>query len=501
VAQVVDETANDTVKLRTAHSSKGLEFPVVVLPDLLAGPGGGVQRRSSITYRDEETGERRYALRPRPADNPVDYDGGPGSKWIRGSDYASTLWVSSKRDSVGQFKYKHPYNPGVKDEFAEFWRLLYVAFTRAGDHLLLPLGDDLPSNYHHKWSTWAHPIIESFQEDGSWRVPEDGQPVEFGISAGTLHEEDRGRTTIPLDIGLLDKADPREPAPHGISDPTPESANIVDAESSTVPFAPRQLTPSTLFDLTVCPKRYQYRALEEVSEVRGQSPPNSNAPEGYSASYWGTLVHRALEALHEDVQTSKTESADGALAEFLDSHSDIAEDLSASVENYRSSELWESVRSASNVLPEYELSAIHPVEPQVRISGVVDLLFEDDQGWNIVDFKTGRPPQSGTYLAQQYRSQLATYIWLIKEEYDIEVNQSILFYTQSVEIHKYGISPEEFSSELKELPNQLSIETEFGLPAYPDPDPKNTSLDDLKNRLETRCGSCPFKSICPAWNN
>lgn len=499
LAQVVDEKANETVKLRTAHSSKGLEFPVVVLPDLLATPGGQVESRSSITYRDEATGERRYALRPRPAGDPVDYSDGPGGKWIRGSYYASTLWVSSNRDSVGRFQYDHPYNPGVKDEFAEFWRLLYVAFTRAGDHLLLPLGDEL--HFSHRWSTWAHPLIETFQDGGSWTIPRDGRPVEFGLSEDVLHEDDTGETTIPLDIGLLNKADPREPGPHGMPEPDSEAVDAVNVEQDTAPFAPRQLTPSTLFDLTVCPKRYQYRALEEVSEARGESPPNTNAPQGYSPSYWGTLVHGAFEALHKDFRTDQLGSEDGVLAEFLETYSDIADELSGALENYRSSELWDEVRTGSSVLPEYELSAIHPMEPQVRISGVADLLVESDRGWQIVDFKTGSPPDPGTYFAQQYETQLATYTWLLYEEYDIEAEQAVLFYTQSGNIHSYSISPDEFSSELRSLSDQLTIETKLGLPAYPDPDPDSVSVDDLDSMLETRCGSCPFTSTCPAWEN
>jgi ATP-dependent helicase/nuclease subunit A len=499
VAQVVDEMANETVKLRTAHSSKGLEFPVVVLPDLLATPGGQVESRSSIPYRDEETNERRYALRPRPAGDPVDYSDGPGSKWIRGADYASTLWVSSNRDSVGRFRYDHPYNPGVKDEFAEFWRLLYVAFTRAGDHLLLPLGDQL--HHSHQWSTWAHPLIQTFQDGGNWTVPEDGQPVEFGLNKDVLHEDDSEETTIPLDIGLLNKADPRDPNAHGMPETAPQAMDTVDVEQTTVSFAPRQLTPSTLFDLTACPKRYQYRALEEVSEARGESPPNTNAPEGYSPSYWGTLVHQAFEALHEDLQTGKLGSDDGVLTEFLESHTDIAEDLSRAIENYKSSKLWDTVRTGSSILPEYELSAIHSMEPEVRISGVVDLLVESEHSWKIVDFKTGHPPEPGTYLAQQYKTQLATYTWLLYEEYDIEAEQAILFYTQSGKTSYHSIAPEEFSSELRSLPDQLSVETELGLPAYPDPDPDNISVDDLNNMLESRCGSCPFTSICPAWEN
>lgn len=523
VAQVADSSADDTVKLRTAHSSKGLEFNVVVLPDLLARPGGRIQGGTTLSYRDADTGERRYALRPRPAGDPISFPDGPGKVWIR-DDYRSTLWVAPDRDELGRFRYPHPYNPAIQDSTAEFWRLLYVAFTRAGDHLILSLGDDI--HHSHKWSTWAHALLDAFQEGSDWDAPENGSPIPFQLDADVMHTTDSGPTQIPMDVGLpLAEADASSPlglpeSGSGNQHGTPEDGSpastgdgsttgaghdsLSDAESGPgdgrwqgVPFAPRELSPSTLHDLLACPRRYQFRALQEVSQARGESPPGSNAPEGYSPSYWGTIVHEALEALHRDLQAGAVGAADGQFESRLERYDDVRSEIEKTIEPYRTSGLWNRVSASDTVLPEYELSAIHPSEPQIHISGVVDLLFQSNGRWEVVDFKTGLEPDSDTYLASQYHSQLLTYTWLLKQEYDLDVARTSVYYVQDGKVSEYDTDADTFSDYLSDLPERLSVETETGLPADPEPDPSGTDPSSLD--LQSRCGSCPYTDICTAW--
>ena len=495
VAQIADDSAENTVKLRTVHSAKGLEFEVVVLPDLLAGPGGRVQSRDTVNYRAPESGERKLALRPRPAEEPIPYDDGPGSAWIR-NNYRSTLWLAPERDGHGRFRYDHPYNPAIQDEFAEFWRLLYVAFTRAEDHLLLPLGHSI--SHHHEWCSWAHPLLEVFQGGAGWNVS-GNEPTAFDLDASAMQADDEAPETVPLGIGLLNRHPSGDTDSLGLPDfeSTSQDSTTDVSTWETVPFAPRELSASTLHDLIACPRRFQYQALQEVSEARGESPPGSNAPDGYSPSYWGTVVHEAIEALHHDHNTNDSSSnGTSSLEAVLTNHDEVRDPLSAVIDQYRASDTWEKVQAASTVLPEYELSAIHPTEPQVHLSGLVDLLIKTAEGWEIIDFKTGEQPRSLSYLANQYRWQLATYAWMLNEEYDIEVARTQLFYVQTGTVHTVSTDWSDFEGYLSELPDELTIESEEGLPVDPDPNPADT---DVPSDAHTRCGSCPYTSICPAW--
>jgi len=234
-----------------------------------------------------------------------------------------------------------------------------------------------------------------------------------------------------------------------------------------------------------------------VSEARGESPPGSNAPEGYSPSYWGTLVHEAFETLHNDSHSANSdEEVSSNLDSILERHDGGREQLTELIDQYRDSEVWDAVQDATRVLPEYELSAIHPTEPQVHISGLVDLLVETADGWEIIDFKTGEQPRPQSYLANQYRWQLATYAWMFNEEYDIEVTRTRLFYVQDGSIHDVTTDWSDFEMYLRQLPDNLTIESEAGLPTNPNPTPVET---DAADDPHTRCGSCPYNSICPVW--
>lgn len=500
VAQTADASATKTVKLRTVHSSKGLEFGIVVLADLPATSGVPPKFMSRVEYRDPDSRQPQMALRPRPAGDPVDYGPGPGSTWLR-TDNASTLWITDSRDSsTGEAAWDHPYNPAWQDQVAEFWRLLYVAFTRAGDHLVF----SLPNSIHHfyRWKSWGPLLNDVFQPGDYWPDPENGNgSFEFTLDPSAQHEDDSDRhKTIPFGVGYLPKGEKVDPQPLSFPDVGDGTIQEGWTGDDLVPsFTPRELKPSSLYDLSACPRRFQYRALQGVSEARGESPPGTNAPTGISASYWGTLVHDALEQLHEDLRVNTLDEEDSRLHRYLDDLDEGTRGVEELVQTYRDTKTWKAVKTAETVLPEYELSAMHPSDPQVHLSGFVDLLYNTGDEWVIADFKTGDVPVADSYLADQYKTQLSTYAWLLNEEYDIEASTARLVYVQSGEEHDIAIDWSGFGRYLDSLPGTLTIESGEGLPTDPDPDPLSTTREALS--LESRCGSCPYTSICPAWTD
>ncbi|WP_409348366.1 3'-5' exonuclease [Natronorarus salvus] len=105
------------VQLRTVHSAKGLEFPIVIVPEL----SRGVNKRATIT----DSSQRRHSLAYLEivADEPVHGIKGPfpanSFETIATPDYEITMEVQQQEIR------------------AESRRLLYVARTRVRDHLLL----------------------------------------------------------------------------------------------------------------------------------------------------------------------------------------------------------------------------------------------------------------------------------------------------------------------------------------------------------------------------
>jgi ATP-dependent helicase/nuclease subunit A len=95
---------SDVVRLMTIHQAKGLEFPVVVLPDLAATTGGG---HLTVAHWDRRFG---CIVRPPADDDPPLF-----------SDLGWKFW------RVGE----------TLDDWHEDLRTLYVACTRAEDYLIL----------------------------------------------------------------------------------------------------------------------------------------------------------------------------------------------------------------------------------------------------------------------------------------------------------------------------------------------------------------------------
>ena len=143
---------NDVVKLMTIHQSKGLEFPVVIVPDIgrprrVAGPPIGFSPQLGPVLRDE--------------DATTGYD----------------LLMAAEND----------------EERKEISRLLYVATTRAADYLILSAGVDDPEK---PTGPWMELLATRFDPPPSTlvKVTTDcaGDPKQAGrSSASARFDEDR----------------------------------------------------------------------------------------------------------------------------------------------------------------------------------------------------------------------------------------------------------------------------------------------------------------------
>lgn len=448
---VVEMDSPETVKLLTVHAAKGREFPVVVLADTAYNEA--YQKACDEPF----VADRHHGIALRPwTGGSVQPDAGSiptfAGGWFHDDDtgYAfdrGVLWLSERRAADGRIRPGHPLTDHVRDARAEFWRVLYVAVTRACDHLIVPLGTTRGTVA--EYNTWAGAIAEYLD------------PGEDGVIAA---DDGPG---VPVGVDDLPVADPLGEPTQGLADllskPSETDADGIDPTApgcSAMSVVPRNLAATGIPDLFEDPgviqhtdHRGQATSPEPTPGEPGNVPilaadreaipvdrsglahPDPNPeplPVDVPATVWGSAVHAALEALHRasDPDMDLDRELDRVLAPYPRT-SALRSTLQASViPAYRASETWAAVAGADERYPEIALVAPLPTvgsdgHRQTYVRGRIDLLYYDD-GWRIADFKTGPIPAPGDEGLAAYRTQLSTYAWLLRTVYGIDVDEARL---------------------------------------------------------------------------
>ncbi len=232
---------------------------------------------------------------------------------------------------------------------AELIRLLYVAATRAGSMLVISHMEGMGGS--HTWAFFNKHLADALPlDDPGDLAPPELPEAELGPDEDGDPETSRSRWTA-------------------LTGPTYSKEY-----------------PSRLADLT---------------------RPEAAAPTGEHGTEWGTVIHRLLEAAGEE--PGKEPETLLKLAEALlveeGLSGDHAEKAVTTVRAVMKSEIWEKAGRAKTALREVPYTRLKKQKPRgpVMESGVIDLAFEEEDGWVIVDYKTGAKD------LEKYRLQLEAY--------------------------------------------------------------------------------------------
>lgn len=397
------------VRLMTIHASKGLEFPVVLLP-FLEQPQGLGTRGTRLRL------DKRYGIGCKQYDAPT----------------------RSRQDSwLEQLMEQR----AIRDDRSEKLRVFYVALTRA-EHRLLLLAEDTPARLtasaqckpeHAKRPLdWLAPV---------WAAHADGAALRETL--GLPPAEDAGAVDgARWDIHLYDTEDMQQ-----FESTQPESTDLHPSGAARQPAAldamERWLTWQYPYaEQTALPSKVSATALNQSGHtaLAPLAPLDLGAPDRplYGAAL-GTAVHLALYHLRQPDFAHPQ-----ALAQRLDALAaqgvlTVAQRASIPLESllqFGQSAVGRRMLSAQQVLREQPFTVQIPAvwtqpaaDPHatVLLQGIIDCAFYENGGWVLLDYKTNRMPAGGlSQLADLYQVQIDVYRYALEQITGAPVHQAWL---------------------------------------------------------------------------
>lgn len=374
----LESGSDSAVRIMNLHQVKGLEAPVVFLADPYPETGGGHSPIKHVRRQHEQL------VAPITKETP----GGPKVShpprgWDEGEDFES---IEEAHDA------------------AEKKRLVYVAATRAERLLVV-------SEYHH---------YKDGRKDGDW---------------------------APL-YGHMDDVPVLEP-------PSPVSLNGEDSDSE-LP-APNlehyRRERENALDQARRPS-YEITNVSEERDEGGETQPSvlRDDGDGYGRML-GIGVHTLLEDLvqrglpsdhvseskvHTHLQAAQDQikNTGGEPDEIADEDIEMAR---AMVNHFLSSSLATEVGEADRVFAEYPLSSIEGEETVEVRRGVIDLVYQNEAGWHIVDYKTDRVGDNGlpeTIGDHKYADQIRQYAHAWEDLTRKEVASARLWFADASETYQ-----------------------------------------------------------------
>lgn len=449
-AEIDSETGN-TVRIMTIHKSKGLEFPVVVVPDL----------------------QRRFISR---AGMAVFLPGlGMG---LKVPDAQGKMFESGRFRRIAR--------QDTAMERAELKRVLYVAMTRAKRQIILSAVADNPKsekpmNKSTGWLDWIRSVFGLTGPVGQWpdecnlggtcvricRPADEGAP-DIAVTDGRGAPVSKARVDLPAgvlrNIGVI---------PAGIG-------------------RPKVLSPAYLAEYKSCPRRYYYSHIcrvPEPVEVRERTESTDCAASSITAKQLGIAFHRFLELM--EGKTGWQEPLAQAIQEKIPTPlwGDAGLELTQWAEKYLQGDLYSETSKVMQERREWSFQHLLLPEqdglPRVWLSGQIDrLMFYSDGTLGIVDYKTDRVEAGALQKkAARYHLQIAGYALAAGAAFGRQVRDARLYFARSGETASLGILSGDLArarcelSDIADFIRKHGEETEY---------PCHTG----------HCPYCPFATVC-----
>ena len=433
-------TDDEAVTLMTVHGAKGQEFPVVVVP----GVGRNFQDKARV------------------ADGSVEFERVPV-----GDDQEPVLglklpgsWGEDDRDTVLRQVAKAQRRA---EEFSEEKRILYVACTRAEDHLILTgrhtADDDEPTGV-----TEPNPEDPSAMRD--WvQLALFGTDDEATASWKTLEQDGRFTRTLEYERdgtrrgAFTVRLPPESDSYTGGRDehyPVRERSSYTDSRPWELRASPSDLTGladgSKQWEQNSDTRRVRVVPTEETEretsdEHRGErAGTESGESEWASADVFGQAVHRLCEVrpprneweqLINQVAAEKHRPGETATTTAVPSAA--LPDIETAAE--RAVEFVDELHDSVGPRATYDEFPVTLTRGQAELQGFIDHFVVTEESYYIIDYKTDRKSDDETVdafldrRATHHEPQIKAYAAAVQEADPARIIKAALFFTDVDEAH------------------------------------------------------------------
>ncbi len=433
-ARAISEKEN-VVRLMTIHSSKGLEFPVV----FLAGMGRSFNQ---MDFNEPYLFDQNFGLAVKAIDP------------VKRLSFTSLPFLSIKEKKQMELK-------------AEEMRVLYVAMTRAKEHLYLVATIKDLAKTLEKWEDaqylLSHEMLPDYVRAKAkgyldWIGPALARHVDYQHlssinEANIVNSESKwSLKAIPIDA-LKVEQNKEETKQTNLKE-------LITQPDIHLGEVKRRFDTRYHYELST-----QKRSKQTVSEIKRmlllmerddeeyfqtKSPASDQQRVAKRPSFLqegsrltgaeaGTAVHAFMQ--HIDLQEIKTQEQIKLFAERLVEREIISEAEQEAIdprkiEPFFHSELFGRLKNAEQVMREFPFTYVLEDELGDRqiIQGVVDCLFLEDGQWVLLDYKTDRVRHLAENeemlkkeMAHRYEVQLSLYAKALEEILHIKIKEKILY--------------------------------------------------------------------------
>ena len=376
------------VHIMTVHGAKGLEAPIVILPDTIGVPADNPRARPKFLW---PAGNRKVPL------------------WTPHADMENRTFTRERELAE-------------LERDREFRRLLYVAMTRAGDRLYVYGEKDTAKNFDKSWYNLIRSGLEEHAKDKIEIVP----VPEAGVTTPATGSEPDAPVPTMIRLSVPQTAKP-----------VPDNVKPLEKEHVVgIPVWARTIPPIGQSALKNFRPSHAKTANDNIS---APSPLSGNEGDEHDRTYkqdLGTAVHALLEFLptlpaEEQEEAAREYLSKPALAVKADDQKRVVKQVIAVLKDPEFGVLF-----GPNSRSEVSVSGFVEKDGQKQMfNAQIDRLVVSDKSVLIIDYKNSQHvPKDASEVSDDYITQLAAYKMAIQQIYPGKEIKCALLYTQEAKL-------------------------------------------------------------------